>query len=174
MNEKDARIEVAKALEELRARVIERRRSPSQVSPVEADGPAVRTEERDADPLASMWEVTERPFTSDTPVIGSLIVRLRELWNWMSTRWYVRALLEQQNRFNYRILQRVTELETHVLDFDADRESTVLTREMGELRVRLTTLEQRIDREMSALHTRLDRIESLLTASTGGERSTER
>jgi hypothetical protein len=173
MSEQDERIEVARALEELRARAIERRLSPSQVSSAEADGPAVRTQERDADPLANLWEVKERPFTSDKPIIVPLIVRLRELWNWMSTKWYVRALLEQQNRFNYRILQRLTELETHVLDFDADRERTALARDMGELRVRLTALERRLSDNLSALHARLDRIETLLTASGNEEQSTE-
>ena len=173
MSEQDERIEVARALEELRARAIERRLSPTQASPVEAGGPAVRTQERDADPLANMWEVEERPFTSDKPIIGPLIVRLRELWNWMSTKWYVRGLLEQQNRFNYRILQRLSELETHVLDFNADRESTALARDMGELRVRLTALEQRLNDGLSTLQARLDRIEALLTASGNEEQSTE-
>ena len=173
MSEQDERIEVAKALEELRARAIERRLSPTQASPVEAGGPAVRTQERDADPLANMWEVKERPFTSDKPIIGLLIVRLRELWNWMSTKWYVRGLLEQQNRFNYRILQRLSELETHVLDFNADRESTALARDMGELRVRLTALERRLNDGLSTLQARLDRIEALLTASGNEEQSTE-
>jgi GT2 family glycosyltransferase len=173
MSEQDERIEVAKALEELRARAIERRLSPTQASPVEAGGPAVRTQERDADPLANMWEVKERPFTSDKPIIGLLIVRLRELWNWMSTKWYVRGLLEQQNRFNYRILQRLSELETHVLDFNADRESTALARDMGELRIRLTALERRLNDGLSTLQARLDRIEALLTASGNEEQSTE-
>ena len=173
MSEQDKRVEVAKALEELRARVIERRLTLSQGDSTGADGPAVRIEERNLDPLASMWQVQEKPFTSDKPIIGPLIVRLRELWNWMSAKWYVRALLEQQNRFNYHLLQRLAELETHVLDFDADRESTALTREIGELRVWLTTLEQRISRELSAMHAQLDRLETLLTASAQEEHSTE-
>jgi GT2 family glycosyltransferase len=172
MGEQDELLEVARALEELRARVIERRLSPSQVSSGDAGGPAVRTKERDVDPLADIWEIKERPFTSDKAIIGPLIVRLRELWNWMSTKWYVRALLKQQNRFNYRILERVTELETCVLDFDADREGTALTREMAELRVQLTALEQRLSRELANLNARLERIETLLNSSTKEEHST--
>ncbi len=174
MSEQDKRIEVARALEELRAQVIERRLSPGQVNSAEADGSAVRAQERDADPLAGMWQIKEKPFTSDKPVVGPLIVRLRELWNWMSTKWYVRALLEQQNRFNYRILQRLTELETHVLDFDADRENTALTRDVAELRTRLTAFEQRLSHELSALHGRLDRIEALLTGAINKESPTQR
>lgn len=44
--------------------------------------------------------VREVPFISRTPMIGPAIVALRNAWNWMSTKWYVRPLLEQQNQFN--------------------------------------------------------------------------
>jgi GT2 family glycosyltransferase len=174
MSENDERIEVARALEELRARVIERRLSLSEASSMGSDGPATRAKARDADPLANLWEVKERPFTSDKPIIGPLIVRLRELVNWMSTKWYVRALLAQQNSFNFRVLQRLAELETQVLDFDADRQGTALIRDVGELRAQLVALEQRMSSELSALSTRLERIEALLTASIDEEHATER
>ena len=44
--------------------------------------------------------VREQPFVSHAPLVGPLLVRLREAWNWMSTTWYVRPLLAQQNTFN--------------------------------------------------------------------------
>ena len=48
--------------------------------------------------------IKERPFTSGVPVLGGLIVRARTAWNWMSTKWWVRPLVEQQNDFNQEML----------------------------------------------------------------------
>ncbi len=50
--------------------------------------------------LMMMHELVETPFTSETPVIGPWIIRLRELWNWMSTKWYVRPIMRQQSAIN--------------------------------------------------------------------------
>ena len=47
--------------------------------------------------------VREQPFVSHAPLVGPLLVRLRQAWNWMSTTWYVRPLLAQQNTFNARV-----------------------------------------------------------------------
>jgi hypothetical protein len=46
------------------------------------------------------WMVREVPFTSHAPLVGPLIVAVRSFWNWMSTKWYVRAILGQQVGFN--------------------------------------------------------------------------
>jgi O-antigen chain-terminating methyltransferase len=50
--------------------------------------------------LESHWMIREQPFTSHVPVVGPLIVAVRNLWNWMSTKWYVQPLLHQQLEFN--------------------------------------------------------------------------
>jgi hypothetical protein len=42
----------------------------------------------------------EKPFVSSIPLLGHIIVKLRAAWNWMSTKWYVRPLIHQQNEFN--------------------------------------------------------------------------
>ena len=42
----------------------------------------------------------ETRFTSPTPVIGPLMVKLRYAWNWMSTKWYVLPVLMQQSNIN--------------------------------------------------------------------------
>jgi len=46
----------------------------------------------------------ERPFTSEVPVFGRLIAAVRSLWNSVSTKWYVRPLVQQQTVFNIRTL----------------------------------------------------------------------
>jgi hypothetical protein len=51
------------------------------------------------------WQVVERPFTSDVPLIGPLIVFVRERWNRVAARWYVRKLLDQQNQFNWLVVE---------------------------------------------------------------------
>jgi hypothetical protein len=55
--------------------------------------------------MEQAWQVTERPFVSKFPVLGPLIAWFRERWNRVSTRWYVLALLEQQNHFNRLLLE---------------------------------------------------------------------
>jgi hypothetical protein len=108
------------------------------------------------DELQANWQVQERPFVSHVPVVGSLIVGLREMWNSVSTKWYVRPLLHQQNRVNQLVLvlldrlyrqsvehgQRLTEYDERLIL--QDRDAVALTREVGELQIRLRQLEKRL------------------------------
>jgi hypothetical protein len=52
----------------------------------------------------SMATVHEQPFTSGTPVLGPFIVMVRNAWNWMSTKWWVRPMLMQQNGLNAELI----------------------------------------------------------------------
>ncbi len=45
------------------------------------------------------------PFRVRSSVLGKLIVALRNFWNWMSTKWYVRGLLQQQVEFNALVVR---------------------------------------------------------------------
>jgi hypothetical protein len=108
------------------------------------------------DELQANWQVQERPFVSHVPVVGPLIVGLREMWNSVSTKWYVRPLLHQQNRVNQLVLvlldrlyrqsvehgQRLTEYDERLIL--QDRDAVALTREVGELQIRLRQLEKRL------------------------------
>jgi len=60
--------------------------------------------------LESKMEVREQPFISNAPVVGPLIVGFRTLWNWMSTKWYVNPLIQQQNEFNMTMTQTLREM----------------------------------------------------------------
>lgn len=51
-----------------------------------------------------------QPFTSDAPVLGQVIVWIRTAWNWMSTKWYVLPLVQQQNAFNASVAQAWSDL----------------------------------------------------------------
>jgi O-antigen chain-terminating methyltransferase len=62
--------------------------------------------------LESHWMIREQPFVSHVPVLGALIVAVRSLWNWMSTKWYVRPLLQQQVLFNALVARAFLEMST--------------------------------------------------------------
>jgi hypothetical protein len=52
------------------------------------------------DQLQAKRLLQEQPFVSHVPIFGPVIARLRAAWNSVSTKWYVRPLLQQQNAFN--------------------------------------------------------------------------
>lgn len=69
----------------------------------------------------------EKPFTSNLPVFGPLIVAMRRAWNWMSTRWYVLPIIQQQNETNRKLLLVINEL-TQWQELDARRISQLEAR----------------------------------------------
>ena len=50
--------------------------------------------------LQEQWAIREPAFTSQAPVVGPLIVGVRTAWNWMSTKWYVRIIVQQIQNFH--------------------------------------------------------------------------
>ncbi len=59
--------------------------------------------------------IKEPEFTSSVPIIGIIIVKFRQLWNWMSTRWYVLPIIEQQSDVNFQMsitLMEMSQLQT--------------------------------------------------------------
>ncbi len=87
--------------------------------------------------LKKSWKVEEKPFRSALPFVATL----REKFNSISTKWYVRPLLQQQVDYNgavARVLETLVQL-TVGQDAANDMEYTVLAS-------RLTTLEERLER----------------------------
>jgi hypothetical protein len=64
--------------------------------------------------LMLLHQLQEPEFSSEAPLIGPWIVRLRQLWNWMSTKWYVRPIIKQQSTINGQIALLLMEMETTV------------------------------------------------------------
>ena len=60
--------------------------------------------------LLDQGTLVEPVFTSNTPVVGFLIVAFRRAWNWMSTKWYVRPILQQQTAINAQLIELVAEM----------------------------------------------------------------
>lgn len=106
--------------------------------------------------LEEKAEVEERPFRSETAVVGALIARLREMWNSVATKWYVRPLLRQQNEFNRLVVERLHDHDSRLID--QDREQTerghdvaALSAQLAQARRRLAELEEEVERLQAML-----------------------
>ena len=84
-------------------------------------------------------------FTSRVPVVGGLIVRVREAWNSMATKWQARPMMEQQSAFNRALvdwLERPAGLaELDDLFAHADRGQTRLNRAASWLALDMAALD---------------------------------
>jgi hypothetical protein len=79
----------------------EQYKSP-ETSPVAWDEAPEQIRARYLSGLEASQVVQERPFTSQVPVLGRLVVAVRSLWNSVATKWYVLPLIQQQTDFNIR------------------------------------------------------------------------
>jgi hypothetical protein len=81
----------------------------------------------------------EHHFHSDVPLIGSLIAWIRDRWNSVATKWYVRPLIQQQSEFNEVVVDRLAGMEARL-------------QRLTELQTRLVLLhEQLVERETSLM-----------------------
>jgi len=94
------------------------------------------------DPLVELiaeGHLREPTFSSNAPLVGPIIAMVRHCWNWMSTKWYVRPILQQQSDVNSRAAGIISDLvQWHELD--ADR--------LRQLEARVAELEDRLAREV--------------------------
>ena len=148
---------------ELETLLVSAQSTPVQPAPEPLPPPEVSHEMNDEasnpasvlDQLRSKRQIREQPFASDAPVLGPLIARLRAAWNSVSTKWYVRPLLQQQNEFNELI---VAQIAAH----DADLRSQA-TRLAGEA-ARLADLEASFVRRADFQQVRLQDHDAWLIA----------
>lgn len=101
--------------------------------------------------LEAQAVVEERPFASNTPIIGFLIVRFREAWNSVAAKWHVRPLLQQQNAFNQLVAQQLREQQAWL----RSQQQGWQISETSELLAEISRLQQQI----AVLQTRLDELE---------------
>ncbi len=88
--------------------------------------------------LIMSHRLKEPEFTSDAPVVGGLIVAIRRLWNWMSTKWYVRPILQQQSLINSK---------TALLLMQMAEDQTQKNAEIAALHKRVIQLESRLQEQ---------------------------
>lgn len=122
--------------------------------------------------LHHTWEVREQehPLRSNRPILGFLITALRTFLNKLSTKWYVRPLLQQQNKFNYYTLQQMIRLQGFMQEVNAEtslmgqqhawliaqgQEQDELVHDLGEIAVQLHLLQK----QLAELNSRLDHLE---------------
>jgi septal ring factor EnvC (AmiA/AmiB activator) len=108
--------------------------------------------------METAWEVQERPFTSPTPIIGPLLVWLRTAWNSISTKWYVRVVIQQQNQFNrltvaqfHEVEQEFEAADTRLAALDGrvvaqDHDQSDLVHDVGELTAQVVQLKRQLQR----------------------------
>ncbi|HLH71872.1 MAG TPA: transposase [Chloroflexota bacterium] len=133
--------------------------------------------------LAKHAQIAEPEFTSPTAVLGPAIVAVRRFWNWMSTKWYVRQVIQQQNAFNAEVVATVSALEDRFakLEEKLGGVGTLARDRVFALEDRFTKLEEKLatwegmaiaaerswvalNRDVALLETRLQRLEDRLGA----------
>jgi len=155
--------DVARLLEALRAlrqSIVQRQGGdPALVVPRPSRGAALQNQADAAlaDELLSLWEVREQPFTSQVPILGRWIVAFRNLWNSVSTQWYVRPMLSQQVQFNGAVVRALLQLHTNYWDDDAllmllaERCGTMATH-IADLEARLAQAEEQEESSRGNAH----------------------
>ena len=78
------------------------------------------TERPLSDELHAAWQIKEQPFTSVAPIVGPLIARFREMWNSISTKWYVRPLIQQQNAINAQLVEKLLMAQETIATLDCE------------------------------------------------------
>lgn len=90
--------------------------------------------------------LAEIPFRSRLPLIGGLVAWLRTQVNRLSTQWYVRPLLQQQNELNALWLEAFREhvrASRHLIE-QLDQDQMAMARQAAEFGYRLECLERSI------------------------------
>lgn len=90
---------------------------------IESTAPGFPSLHRSLVELLAEGHLREPSFSSGAPLIGPAIVLVRRFWNWMSTKWYARPILQQQSDVNARVAALLSDLvQWHELDADRLRQ----------------------------------------------------
>ncbi|MGQ9581882.1 MAG: hypothetical protein ACUVV6_00010 [Thermoplasmatota archaeon] len=101
--------------------------------------------------LNALRALQEPRCTSRVPLLGPLVAAGRRLGHWMSTQWYARPLLEQQNRFNEQVVRALDELADLLmrLRHGQERAEQALSR-LGGLTVAVAEAQHQADRDAAS------------------------
>ncbi len=94
--------------------------------------------------LSAAAALQEKPFASQVPLLGPLIVWFRTIWNNIASRWYVMHYVTQQNEFNRLAVEQIERYEAELDEMmTLLDEQVVITAEaqqrVRELQARLAT-----------------------------------
>ena len=109
------------------------------------------------DQLRSAAALQEHRFRSQMPVIGPFIVRFRELWNGVSTKWYVGPLIQQQSEINQQLvaLLATQAAALHAIEGQRAQDAAQLVRceeQLAHLEERLAHAEARLHHQENRQH----------------------
>jgi hypothetical protein len=100
---------------------------------------------RELEVLSKSGQVTPKPFRSEIPVLGPLIVAFRDFVNNLATRWYVQGLLDQQVAFNASVSQMLSQVYSQVYQLP-EHHSGFLAEQVADLHWQLLTLKSQVAR----------------------------
>jgi hypothetical protein len=113
--------------------------------------------------MEEAWRLEVEPSTSEVPVVGPVISLLRRAWVRVTSRWYVKRLVEQQNRYNVLLLElarQVAEIQIGLTDRDRRIEEGFRDRDRR-IQARFEMLDQLIDQQADLIADRGMGISSL-------------
>lgn len=117
--------------------------------------------------LRSTATLQEYRFRSQVPLIGSLIAWFREFWNGISTKWYVRPLMEQQSEINGQLVAALSDVALRLAEdeerlvgwlIEQDREQSAAIGDLSDTALRLV----QANRRLTELECRLEMLEANL------------
>jgi GT2 family glycosyltransferase len=142
--------QIRRALEELREAALRRR--------ITVYGPMPEGWYRQE--LIDRQVLQEPGFHSDVPMIGPLIAGFRETWNNVSTKWYVRLILQQQVAFNRLAAALLDDLSSQAGASASDL--TLLAGELTRMNRCFEEVLSHVRDEMAGFRERLERVEDAL------------
>jgi len=96
----------------------------------------------------------EHDFPSSVPVVGPLIRLVRRFLYWLTAKWAVWFLIQQQNQINRTIEDWLCEQEAWLVDLD--RDMTILARTVAEREIRWRYLARMPEASRAANQTQRD------------------
>ena len=75
----------------------------------------------DIESIRQKHPVRPQPFRSSMPLLGPLIAGFRQRWNRVSTEWFVRPILQQQNEINTHVIQAFDKAVQHIEEIDTSQ-----------------------------------------------------
>lgn len=92
--------------------------------------------------LVQKSQIKTAPLQSNTPVIGPLIAKFRNMWGSVAAKWLIAQMVGQQNEFNQLV---ITHLETSREQLiEQDHDLVTLTRQVAEMNITMRQLQQQV------------------------------
>lgn len=110
--------------------------------------------------LTEAQRITEPTFESDAPLVGPLVAAFRETWNEVSTKWYVRLIMQQQTAYNHLVTALLQEQNNRQ---DLQGEGMARMAEMmAQMQYEQTNTLKQVQAQMAQMQAQLDALEKAM------------